>query len=146
MKSTTTPLLQFASVIALGAAVLLSACSRTDNTDTTTTSATTPESTAQARMDSAMASATESWDNLKDYSYDRRAEFEVKAQAMAARLDQQATTATGEASRELAEARDELRTAASELSNATAETWESSKERVGRAWQKAEAAFENAAE
>lgn len=143
MKPTTTPFLKVTSLLAIGAAVLLAACSKTDNTGT---GSTTAASDTTATTPAMTASTTDTWDNLKDYSYDQRTEFAAKAQAMADQLDAQTANAQGEASRELAEARDELRTAAAEVSNATAETWEATKERVGRAWQKAESSFQNAAE
>lgn len=97
-------------------------------------------------MSSMLAATTDTWDNVKDYSFERRAELEAKAAAMTARLEQQAVGAEGEKARGLAEARDELRSAVAEVSNATIETWDTTKERVGRAWQKAESAFQHAAE
>lgn len=93
-----------------------------------------------------LASAAGTWDNIKDYSYNQRAEFAVKTQALADQLDLRTATAKGSASRQLAEVRDELRMAAAEVGNATAETWESTKERAGRAWQKAESQLQNVAE
>jgi len=92
------------------------------------------------------ANATDTWDSVKNYSYDQRAEFETKAKAYAAEIDARAAAAKGDAKSRLAQARDDLRNATSELSNATAQTWDATKERVGRAWQEAESAYRNAAE
>lgn len=144
MKSNTTPFLRFSAVLAIGAALVLSACSRSDNTATETaatdTTATSPTSSMVANT------MTDNWENLQAYSYEQRSEFEARARAMADRLDDRAENASGEAKDAIADARDELRSAAAEISNATADTWEATKERVGRAWQKAESAIEGAAE
>jgi hypothetical protein len=89
---------------------------------------------------------TESWDNLKGYSYDQRSDFAAKATEYANRLDTRVATAKGTASTKLTEARDELRSAATQASQATADTWDATKDRVGAAWQKADMAVRSAAE
>lgn len=129
-----------AGIAVLGSALLLSACSRTnDETATTTTTRTTT-------TDATMADASDTWNTIKTYSYDQRAEFAAKTGEVAARLERDSVSATGASSTRIAEARDELRTAASEITNATADTWNATKDRVGRALEKAETAYANAAE
>lgn len=153
MKTTST-LPRFLSLAALAGVVVLSACSKTRDANathsaSTTPSSSTPSSTAATATtgSSAMAvNANETWANIKDYSYDKRAEFAAKTDDYAAQLDRDLQNAKGDASKRIAEARDELRTAATEISNATADTWATTKERVGRAWQKAESATQNVAE
>jgi hypothetical protein len=92
------------------------------------------------------ASAPDSWDALKGYSYEQRNDFASKANEYANRLDTSLTTAKGAAAARITEARDALRTAASEANHATAETWDATKDRIGRAWQQADSAVRSAAE
>lgn len=147
MKTNHTTLKTTAGAAALGLALLLTACSR-DNDTAATTASTDPMVPAASTSPSATASAAmnDRWSDLQAYSYDRRSEFAEKANDFAERLDDRIENAQGDASTRLAEARDDLREAASEVSNATAETWEATKERVGRAWTKAEAAAQSIAE
>ncbi|HTO03414.1 MAG TPA: hypothetical protein VL069_06920 [Opitutus sp.] len=140
MKTTATPLTKIAGIIVLGSALLLSACSKTQDRATTTTTTTT-STTATT-----MADASETWDSIKTYSYDQKSEFVAKANEVAARLEKDTATAKGATSTHLAEARDELRTATAEISEATSANWEAAKERVGKALEKAETAYANVAE
>ncbi len=92
-------------------------------------------------MNTATAGVAESWEDMKDYTYERRSEFAAKTNAYAATIDRRIQNAGGEAPDELAEARDELRAAANEVTNATSETWNDTKERVAQAWIKAQTAY-----
>ena len=139
MKTSATPLLKITGIAILGSALMLTACSRTRDASTTTTTTTSTSS-------GTTAAATDTWDTIKTYSYDQRSEFATRANEVAARLERDATTAKGASANRLSEARDELRTAASEVSQATSDTWEATKERVGRALQKAESAYQSVAE
>lgn len=139
MKTNKNPLLSVAGIATLGLALLLSACSKTNDANSSAATTSSPNAISTA-------GTVDSWDSLKTYSYEQRSEFANRANEYAQNLDRRIQNATGEASTRLAEARDELRTAASEVSNATADTWEATKERVGRAWQKAESAAQNVAE
>jgi hypothetical protein len=134
---TTTPLKKIAGLTILAGALILSACSKTNDHATTTTTTSTSGT---------MAGAADTWNSIKTYSYDQKSEFAAKTAEVTARLESDAATAKGAASSRLAEARDELRTAATEINNATADTWEATKDRVGRALEKAETAYANAAE
>lgn len=145
MKKTPTSLVSAAAVAAvLGLSVFVSACSKTNDARSGTAASSTPGVSDASTV--AATAATDSWDNLKNYSYDQRSEFAAKANEFANALDMRIQTAKGETSTRLAEARDDLRTAANEVSNATQDTWEATKERVGRAWQKAESAAQSVAE
>jgi hypothetical protein len=145
MKTNKNPLLTAASVAALSATVLLSACSRDSNvTDTSAETASTTESKMKSTVDSATTAMADTWDDLKDYSYEQRSEFATKANNYADQLDRRIQTAGDKASDQLADARDELRAAANDVSNATAETWDATKERVARAWTRAQTAYQAA--
>jgi hypothetical protein len=139
MKTTAqSSLKKFAGLAVFASALLLAACSDTRDTSATTT--------ATSATDAKMVDASATWDSIKGYSYDKKTEFAAKAGEVAAKLEADAATATGAASAKLSEARDELRTATTEVATATADTWEATKERVGRALQKAETAYSSAAE
>jgi hypothetical protein len=166
MKSISTPLLlkAAASTTLVVGLMFSSACSKTrdansgstasttTSTDASTANATaassTPATTTSTANDAAAvrASASDTWDSLKNYSYDQRSEFTQKVTEYANRLDNNLSVAKGSAGAKVTEARDELRTAAAELSNATADTWDATKDRVGRAMQKADSAIRSAAE
>lgn len=151
MKTSST-LIKTTTVLTLGAIVLFSACSKTrDASSTTSSTASTPPadtSAPAATASSATAGTTgvDTWDSVKNFSYDQRSDFIAKTSAYTAELDAKAGAAKGDAKNRLAQARDDLRNAASELNSATAQTWDTAKERVGRAWQQAESAYRNAAE
>lgn len=138
-------LLKSSLTLAVATTLLLSACSKTRDANSNT-AATSASSTPAATAGSMTANAVDTWDSVKNYSYDQRAEFEAKAKAYAAEIDARTAAAKGDAKNRLAQARDDLRNATSELGNATAQTWDATKERVGRAWQQAESAYRNAAE
>jgi hypothetical protein len=169
MKTTTTPV-KVIGLITAGAVALLAGCSKSSdrsssstNSDTAATSSTSsPASgstttgstgagagaTATTATGSSAMSTTQnvSWDQVKDLSYDQRNELAAKANDYAAKLDRDATSAKGNTAKHLADARDNLRSAAAEISNATSDTWNTTKQHVADAWQKAEAAYQNAAE
>lgn len=143
MKSIHT-LIKFAGVSIVGATLLFSAaCSKTHDASVSTT--TTPAATTDTTV-AANVNANDTWTSIKGYTYQQKSDFAAKANEVAAKLDRDAAAAKGAAANRLAEARDELRTAANEVSNATADTWDATKDRVGRAMQKADSAYHNAAE
>lgn len=122
----------------VSALIFLGACSRDNNASNT---ASTPAASAEQSLAAATGVTTESWADLQDYAYEQRSEFAAQVNAYAAMLDQRIRAAGDNASDELAEARDELRATANEVSNATSETWNDTKERVARAWEKAQSAY-----
>lgn len=143
MKTNKNPLFLTAGIAALSATVLFTACSR-DAGDTPATTASTTESEIKSGMNAATTAMADTWDDVKDYTYERRSEFATKANVYAEQLDRRVQTAGKEASSDLAEARDELRAAANDVSNATADTWDATKDRVARAWTRAQSAYQAA--
>ena len=105
--------------------------------------------TAAADAGNALAG---SWDAIKDYTYEKRADFSAGVSRMAVSLDEQvralkAKRATlSEASvkdwdfamKELEDARSDLRSKMSELSKASSETWTQAKDRAAEAWKRAQ--------
>lgn len=92
------------------------------------------------------------WDAIKDYTYQKRADFVAGATQLVEKTDEEirqlnekrATlpeTSVKEwdfAMKELKEARAYLRSTISELSDASSETWAGAKEKVGKAWERAQ--------
>jgi len=144
MKTSSTVLVSTAGAVALGLVVLLSACSKTHDTNATT--AANPPANPPTASANTQPAAPASWDTLKNYSFDQRNEVVTKVNQYADKLDSDAKNAKGPTANRLAQARDELRNAATEATNATATTWQATKDKVGDAWKKAESAYQNAAE
>lgn len=169
MKTKTNPVyIGVASLATLAAA--LSGCSREKSATpapprvTQTAPAPTPSEPAQmlkkaqVATSNAMADAgnalAASWENIKDYTYEKRADFSAGFGRMASSLDEQvqalkAKRATvPEASvkdwdfnmKELEDARADLRSKLSELGKASSETWALAKERAAEAWKRAQEA------
>lgn len=163
----TNPLLVSAKLFALlGLASV--ACSR-DNTQVADTQPATPRATAPAPAETpsliqnarvaATTAATDagnavagSWDSLKDFTYEKRADFSAGVSRMAAGLDDQVRALKAKratlteastkdwdfAMKELEDARADLRSKLSELSKASSETWTQAKDRAAEAWKRAQ--------
>ena len=99
------------------------------------------------------AALAKAWDNVKDYSFDKRDEFTANAKALAAKAEVQMREARADYSEAKATASrkaamDELKNAEADyreklraLGNATADTWESAKQNVILAWNRLQAAY-----
>lgn len=96
------------------------------------------------------------WTDIKDYTYDMRAQFYAGLSRLEARVDAQigelnARRATMNGTidtknwdfemKEMREARSNLRSVRGALSRATAETWNQAKEKVGQAWVRTQSAY-----
>jgi hypothetical protein len=101
---------------------------------------------------------SDSWNSIKDFTYERRTDFSAAVDRMAKKLDDQsvalkaktaevsdATAKNREAALlEFNEARAELKSKLADLGNATADTWSEAKAMVALAWQKVQAAYDKA--
>lgn len=97
-----------------------------------------------------------SWSDLKNYTYEKRSDFNIRTQAMAAKLDAEVSKlqadyneAKASASRraamnELKDSRANLRQKLDALGNATVDTWDSAKANAVAAWDRTEAAYKKA--
>lgn len=142
-RSSSRPLLAGGAVAV--ALVFLAACSKQEQK---TTGATIKEGYEDSKA--AMARA---WDNVKDYSFDKRDAFQADAKALGAKMDVQVSEvrasysdAKASASRQaaMAELKDseadyKAKTAA--LGDATAATWDSAKKNAMLSWDKLQAAY-----
>ncbi len=100
--------------------------------------------------------ATSSWADIKDDTYDQRVHFSAGLKLLEAKVDGQiaelvakraamkSTTRTDEwdfAMKEMNNSRVYLRSVSEELSQATPETWDQKKNKIGKAWVRAQDAY-----
>ena len=117
-----------------------------------------PEPSPPTPVDAAAvvgATASDSWDHIKDARYEQRSDFVAGLNRMTRILDTNMgdmsarfTSLTGAAARdrdaakrELDEARTELKAALADLGDASATTWDEAKAKVARAWQRVQIAY-----
>jgi len=115
--------------------------------------ATVPDATAPSPD---IASAR--WSEIKDCTYDMRAQFFAGLNRLEARVDAEVAVLTAQraamkstantkawdfAMKEMGDARSYLKSMGEELSKASPETWSQEKDKVGQAWVRTQAAFDN---
>lgn len=102
-----------------------------------------------------LASTTEAWTNIKDYPYEKRADFNAVFLRMVARLDDdirglnaKRATMTNDtkewdfAMKELNNARSDVQSKITEVGKASnSETWVEARDRLGVAWERARTAY-----
>ncbi|WP_414660981.1 hypothetical protein [Horticoccus sp. 23ND18S-11] len=142
-RSLTLPAVVMAGFITLGAG-----CNKQERTDV--------GAKAESAMVDAKAAMAKSWDNVKAYTYEKRAEFTSASKAMTSELEAKASKlradyseAKASASRKAAMA--EMKNAEADykqkldaLGSATADTWDAAKNNVIAAWDRFEAAARKA--
>jgi uncharacterized phage infection (PIP) family protein YhgE len=135
------------------AALLMTGCSKTENASTTMEKVKTDAKEVAADV---KATVSDSWDTIKDYTYEKRADFSASLDRMAAQLDDKAREFRAKiagapdaaskdresAIKEYDEARADLKAKLTELGNATADTWADAKEKVAQAWKRVQAAYD----
>jgi|CZKI01.1.fsa_nt_gi hypothetical protein len=134
-------------------ALLMIGCSKTDNSSTNVEKVKTEAKEVAADV---KASASDSWDSIKDYTYEKRADFSASFDRMTAQMDDKAREVKAKvagvpdaaskdresAVKEYDEARADLKSKLSDLGNATADTWADAKEKVAQAWKHVQAAYD----
>jgi hypothetical protein len=137
-----------ASAAALGCATLLLFCGCTRSSDASTTTTVTDVNVTPGTPDA--------WDRIKDYTYDRRAEFSASFDRMSQDMDDHtasfrakldnvpdATARERESSmREYDDARANLKATRTELDRASADTWADAKSKTSEAWTKTKVAYD----
>jgi hypothetical protein len=123
---------------------------------TATTTMPGPTMTDQVAA-TANPAATARWGDLKDYTYDQRAQFFAGLSRLEAAVDEQvgeltvkrgamkSTTDTQGwdfAMKEMEDARSALHSIGTELNQATAATWDQEKDKVGQAWVRTQEAYD----
>ena len=139
---------------ALSAALMpLSGCAKNDRVSSAVQSTKTAAKDIAADVKNA---AVDSWDAIKDFTFEKRAEFSASIDRMAAKHDAEVAAANAKvkglpdaaakerdhANKEFSEARANLKAALADLGNATADTWDAAKEKSAQAWQRVHAAYE----
>jgi len=134
-------------------ALLTSGCSKTDNTATAVDAV---KADSKAVVADVKAAAIDTWDSVKDYTFEKRADFSADMDRMAAKLDDKTSELKAkfaalpagaakdreDAVKEYDAARADLKEKLSNLSKATADTWSDSKASVAEAWKRVQAAYE----
>ena len=146
-------LLKLGGPAILGAALLLCGCTKNRSMSGNSAATNPPASTTSAANTGSMATTNNNnpsldatWQEIKGYSYDQRDQFKAKLNDMADQISTEASNAKGKAANQLSDARDNLRSAIAQVDQATSDTWQATKNQVGQAVQKAESAYQNAAE
>jgi hypothetical protein len=135
------------------AALILFGCSKTDNTSATVDKV---QADAKAVVADVKTAASDSWDGIKDYTYEKRSDFSSGIDRMSKQMDDKtaelktkmagatddASAARASAMKEYDAARVDLNSKLSDLGNATADTWADAKAKVAQSWNRVQAAFE----
>jgi hypothetical protein len=104
------------------------------------------------------STAIDSWDSIKDFTYEKRIEFSASMDRMSASMDDNIAAAKAKFSgtpdaaskdkeaaiKDYDQARADLKARLIELNNATADTWADAKARVSDAWQRVKADYAKA--
>jgi hypothetical protein len=119
----------------LTAALLLAAgCSKADKDN------------AAAVAQDIKATAVDSWNSIKDYTFEKRAELSAYLDRRSAAMDARVADlkAKGRPVPDYDDARSDLRKSLDELNHATADTWADAKAKAGRAWDRVKADYDKA--
>jgi hypothetical protein len=139
-----------APVIVIGAA----GCSKSDNSTASSNVQDAKAAATNAAVDVKNA-AVDSWDNLREYTYDRRVEFSSSMDRMDQNMDDKIAAEKAQAPSTLSadkqaaikdydDARADLKARLADLGNATADTWADAKAKVAAAWQRVKADYDKA--
>jgi hypothetical protein len=151
-----------AVAVGFAALSLICGCSKSDDGVTTIESQRADGSKAEVVVNDSnvTVSVTDSWDRMKDFTYDRRADLAAGIDRLAKDTDRKVdmyrpkaagTSENLQADRDSAmkgydDARADLKAKRADLDNATADTWESAKAKSGQSWQNTKAAYDKVAQ
>jgi hypothetical protein len=121
-------------------------CSKSDNNNAATV------------VQDIKATAIDSWDSVKDFTYEKRVEFSASMDRMSASMDDNMAAAKAKlastpdtaakdkeaAIKDYDDARANLKARLTDLNNATADTWADAKAKVADAWQRVKADYAKA--
>jgi hypothetical protein len=148
-------LLSLLAAVVAPAALFTLGCSK--STDSTTVVDQVKSGAAAAVVDVKVA-ASDSWDSIKDFTYDRRSDFSASMDKMADKMDEDARAVRSKmagvpdaaskdrdaAIKEYDEARADLKVKMTDLGNATADTWSDAKAKTAAAWTRVRVAYDKA--
>jgi len=118
------------SLIIASAGLLIAGCNRSDSD--ARTAANDTGSAVESGASQLSAATSNAWDEVKDYSYDRREELADRIERNYDNL--RATVNDRSAKERLDEAGDRLREAAREVRVATRDNWDDAKDKLRAAW------------
>ncbi len=130
------------------AALAVSACNKQDRTNVAVA--------ANHAYEDTKAAAQRTWDDVKAATWDRREDFKASARELGTKMDAQLQDlrtryANSQANASRQAAMEKLKSSEADyhqkldaLGTATADTWESAKQEAKRAWEKLEAAYQDA--
>ena len=139
--------LRFLSLSSLAVA-LAAGCSQQDRTNASTA--------VQDAYQDTKAAVSNAWDDVRDYSYDKKNDFTTSARAMSSRMESEisqlrANYSEANASASRKAAMNQLKNDEADykakldaLGNATADTWDAAKQNVIAAWDKLQASYHKA--
>jgi CHASE3 domain sensor protein len=145
---------RFLLIIAPAALLLAAGCSKSQNDKVADAAQSATTAVKNAAVDVKDATV-DAWDNIKDFTLDRKADFSSGIDKMSKSMDDKiadlkasasSTTDSGKAKavKDYDEARADLKAKLSDLDNATADTWASAKANVKTAWDKVKIAYDKA--
>ena len=135
------------------AVILLSSCAKNDGVQQ---AAQSTKAAARELAADVKAAVSDSWDNIKDYTYEKRDDFAASLDRMAGKLDANiqemnakltglpdaAAREQDRAVKEFNAARAQLKSRLADLRSGTADTWVDAKGKVVQAWQRMQAAYD----
>jgi hypothetical protein len=153
------PLPLFSAAVGAAALLLSFGCSRSDDSVTTVQSARPDGSTATVVISDTNVDASGGWDRIKDFTFDRRADFSAGIDRMSKDMDDRTATfrarvagapdaASKErdgAMKEFDDARADLKSKRMDLDNATANTWADAKAKTSESLKKTKATYDKVA-
>jgi CHASE3 domain sensor protein len=145
---------RFLLIIAPAALLIAAGCSKSQNDKVADAAQSATTAVKNAAVDVKDA-AVDAWDNIKDFTLDRKADFSAGIDKMSKSMDDKiadlkaSTSSTADSGKAKAikdydEARADLKVKLSDLDNATADTWASAKANVKTAWDKVKSAYDKA--
>ena len=132
-------------------------CSKSENTKTQE-AVQDVKTTAKDVAADVKTAAVDTWDSIKDFTFERRSDFSASMDRMANKMDAKIADLKASAStlpdaaakdknaaiKEYDEARADLKARLTDLGNATADGWADAKAKVSASWDKVEAAYKKA--
>jgi hypothetical protein len=132
MKTTLSSLLAIAALAP--ATLLFNGCSRADK-----------DNAATVGQD-IKSTAIDSWDSIKDYTFEKKTEFSAYMSRMDDSMDAKVADlkAKGKTVPDYDDAKVDLKKSLNDLNNATADTWADAKAKTERAWDRVKADYDKA--
>jgi len=148
-------LLSLLAALAAPVALFTLGCSKSSDSSTVVEQV---KSGATAAAVDVKVAVSDSWDSIKDFTYDRRADFSSGLHRMNDSLDEKARTVRSKmadvpdaaskdrdaAVKEYDDARADLKVKMADLDNATADTWSDAKAKTAAAWTRVKVAYDKA--